>query len=465
MTLQLKFAVLIALLGLTVGVALGAARWSFGLLHDEVAQPFNQSASIMVAVEAIQRDLTAQPPDRTKALASLDALNADATLSARIGSGALRNLESRIRSDDSPHVALLLLDRVKSQTLADAALATEHARAIQSRLITVLTLALVVAMLTAALALLLLRRWVVKPVADLRHAASRIGAGDYTHRLPVTGNDEIAQLSAEINQMASDIAIMRDERVEQERMDATREMLRRIAHNLRNPLAGIRGLAELTRSELSENHDESNELKENQDRIINAVDRFESWLADILRSTTPLTITPERRPIAGWIDSIVETLRPAGELHAIEIRLDRNDAPQTAMFDPGHLEHALVAVLTNAIQASPHNSVIAVRAASENGDGTWTIEIHDQGPGVPENLHEQIFKAHFTTKRDGTGIGLAVAQQVVRAHGGSIRVENVTNNAQSAENSTAAGARFTLRLPIEPTRDSQPDDRPDNATT
>jgi len=462
MTLQLKFAVLLTLLGLTVGVALGAAWWSFDLLHNEIVGPFKQSASILVAIDAIKSDLTEQPPNAANALAACQALTGDRAVRARIGAGALRNLVHRIKQDDSPRVALLVLDRIKSQTLADANLASEHALRIQSRLVTVLTLALVAAVLTAALALLLLRRWVVRPVANLRHAASRIGAGDYSHRLPVSGRDEIALLSAEINQMAGDIECMRDERVEQERLAATREMLRRIAHNLRNPLAGIRGLAELTRSELSENHDEDHELSENQDRIINAVDRFESWLAGVLRSTTPLTITPERQPIAGWIDSIVETLRPAGELHAIDIHLERENAPKTAMFDPQHLEHAVVAVLTNAIQAAPHNSTIGVRATSENGDGTWTIEIRDRGPGIPEHLHEQIFKAHFTTKRDGTGIGLAVAQQVVRAHGGSIRVENVTENAPNAHADTgeqAAGARFTLRLPMEPAGDTQPDDR------
>lgn len=461
MTLQLKFAVLLALLGLTVGVALGAAWWSFGLLHDEIAGPFNQSASILIAIDGVKGDLSASPIDRAGALTTLENLNANPVLSARVGDGALRNIESRIRDDHddaSASVALRLLDRVKSQTLADAGLAAEHARRIQGRLVTVLSLSMLAAALTAALALLLLRRWVVRPVADLRRAAARIGAGDYTHRLPIAGGDEIAQLSAEVNQMASDIESMRDERVEQERLAATREMLRRIAHNLRNPLAGIRGLAELTRAELSENHAGADELQENQGRIIASVDRFESWLADILRSTTPLTITPERRPIAGWLDGVVEVLRPAGELRAISIRLDRDRAPQSAMFDAGHLEHAIVAVLTNAIQSAPHDSRIDVRAASENGDGTWIIEIQDEGPGVPEHLHEQIFKAHFTTRRDGTGIGLAVAQQVVRAHGGSIRIENVIGAGPDGP----SGARFTLRLPVEPAGDTQADDRTRN---
>ena len=451
MTLQLKFAVLLALLGLTVGVALGSAWWSFGLLHGATAVPFSQSAVVLAAVEQIKADLTADPPDRASALASVESLQDDASLRAKVGAGALRNVERRVEEDADSSVAIAVLDRIKAQTLADAGLASAHARRIQSRLATALGLALVIAGLTAVLALLLLRRWVVKPVDQLRHAASRIGAGDYTHRLPVSGRDEIALLSAEINQMASDIGVMRDERVEQERLAATREMLRRIVHNLRNPLAGIRGLAELTRSELSENLDDEAELRENQDRIINAVDRFESWLADILRSTTPLAITPERRPIGGWLDSIVETLRPAGELRSIEIRLNRDRAPETAMFDASHLEHAVIAVLTNAIQAAPRDSMVSVDAATENGDGTWRIRIRDEGLGVPDHLHEQIFKAHFTTKRDGTGIGLAVAQQVVRAHGGSIGVENVDGE--------PSGALFTLRLPLTPAGDTPTDDR------
>lgn len=454
MTLQLKFAVLLALLGLTVGVALGSAWWSFGLLHGATAEPFRQSAAVLAAVEGIKADLNGAPPDRDGALESIGTLRDDPALRARVGAGALRNIERRVREDAEFSVAVAVLDRVKAQTLADASLASEHAKRIQSRLATALGLSLVIAGLTAVLALLLLRRWVVKPVGQLRHAASRIGAGDYAHRLPVKGRDEIAQLSAEINQMASDIGVMRDERVEQERLSATREMLRRIVHNLRNPLAGIRGLAELTRSELSENRDGESELRENQDRIINAVDRFETWLADILRSTTPLTISPEPSDIGEWIDRIVETLRPVGEMRAIEISLNRDNAPETAVFDASHLEHAVVAVLTNAIQAAPRGSVVRVDAASENGDGTWRIGIRDEGRGVPHHLHEQIFKAHFTTKRDGTGIGLAVAQQVVRAHGGSIGVENVDGE--------PSGALFTLRLPCTPAGDTPTDDRTGN---
>ncbi|MCB9847265.1 MAG: HAMP domain-containing histidine kinase, partial [Phycisphaeraceae bacterium] len=387
------------------------------------------------------------------ALDKLADLGSDEHRLARIGAGALRNIVHRV-SDEQDDAALALLDRVKSRALADAGLASEHAGRIRARLVTVLALALLAAALTAALALLLLRRWVVRPVAQLRLAAARIGAGDYAHRLPASGQDEIALLSAEVNRMAANIEQLLEERVERERLAATREMLRRIVHNLRNPLAGIRGLAELTRSELSENPD-SGELAENQDRIMNAVDRFESWLADILRSTSPLTIIPQPQPVVCWLDRVVETLRPAGDLHALRIEIDHAHAPESAMFDAGHLEHALVAVLTNAIQASPRNSTIAVRATSENGDGAWRIEVADQGEGVPEPLQDRIFRAHFTTKRDGTGIGLAVARQVVRAHGGSIRVENIS----AAGAAAPAGARFTLRLPLEPPGDTQADDR------
>jgi signal transduction histidine kinase len=175
-------------------------------------------------------------------------------------------------------VAHDLIQRIQSRVIAEQDKVVEFGDTIRGRLVLVLAFALSAAVLVGVLALTLVRRWVLIPVAALRAAAQRIAGGDFDHRTPVTGHDELAQLSSEVNHMAGMVRMMLDERVERERLAAVGEMVRRLAHNLRNPLSGIRGLAELSREETAP----GTHVHENQNRIILSVDRFEKWLADLL---------------------------------------------------------------------------------------------------------------------------------------------------------------------------------------
>ena len=343
----------------------------------------------------------------------------------------------------------------------------------RTKLLWTLGWAFVIVLLTVALGIVLVRRWILNPVAALRTAAARIAAGDFAHRIalpPDSHPDELHQLSAEVNQMAGMVKSMQDDRVERERLAALGEMVRRLAHNLRNPLAGIRGLAEITRSDLTHLGPASNELSENQSRIIIAVDRFEKWLNDLLGATRPMALQPEPTEIARWLTGLVDAHRPMAQTRGVDLFLDTTDSPPTADFDSRHLEHALSAMLSNAIESTsspqargstPIGGSVRLKVQSApvaSGDvemgKTWIISITDQGTGIPPDLRESIFRPYFTTKRDGNGIGLAVALSVVKAHGGQIVVESPwpprENGALSAPEPEyrPAGARFTICLPM-----------------
>ncbi len=318
------------------------------------------------------------------------------------------------------------------------------------RVLFILSVSLLLMLMAAFLGTILVQRWVMHPVARLRDAASRIAGGDLTHRIDVQGEDELALLSSEVNHMAGTIAAMQEERVERERLAAVGEMVRRIAHNLRNPLAGIRSLAELTSLDLPS----GSMPRENQDRIVQTVDRFEGWLKGLLSATSPLQTSLTPTPIADWLAQTVEPLRPLAASKSIALSQDAREAPSEAPIDPRHLEQALIAVVTNAIQASPNGSRVAVVAQRTQDDGnTWELRVSDQGPGVPTDLHERIFRPYFTTKRDGTGIGLALAKQVVEQHGGRIWVEP-GRPTHANGNVGDAGAVFVMRLPLTGTGDA-----------
>jgi len=337
-----------------------------------------------------------------------------------------------------------MIELLESRILDDADLAVAFTGRLEDRLLVVIGLALVIAGVMSALSYVLFRRWITVPVSRLRSAAIQIGAGDFEHRIPITGRDELAELSHEINEMASTIVIMQEERVERERLAATGELIRQLSHNLRNPLSGIRGVAEITERKLPED----SPLRENLDRIIGSVDRLDLWLRDLLSTTSPISVAPETHRPKQWLTDVATAHQPMADHKSVRLALDLDSAPETAIFDRRRLEQAITAIVTNAIQATPSGGCVTITADHVRESGRWRIIISDTGPGVPPELHEKIFRAHFTTKPDGSGIGLASAMQVVRAHGGKLGVNNGSESGGSTDRGRP-GAVFTIRLPVE----------------
>jgi len=174
---------------------------------------------------------------------------------------------------------------------------------------------------------------------------------------------------------------------------------------------------------------------------------LESWLSGLLRATAPLQLSPQDVAIARWLAPIVEAHRAMADKYGVSLTLDTERAPPTARFDPMHLEHAVTAIVTNAIQASPRGGRVRVCAANGQAGGLLRIRVSDQGPGVRPELAEKIFRPYFTTKKDGTGIGLAMAQSVVEQHGGRITVE--TGDLGGSDTSGAGpGSVFVITLRV-----------------
>ena len=243
--------------------------------------------------------------------------------------------------------------------------------------------------------------------------------------------------------MASTLARLQDERVERERLAAIGEMTRRIVHNLRGPLSGIRTLAELTRNDV----DEHSPLAENQDRIIKSVDRFEGWLAKLLRTSRPLEVVAEPHDPTAWLADVVEACRARAESAGVRILIDSSGAPRTADFDAASLEQAVIALIDNAVDVSPPGGSIRVDcsiANEENGRPGWFVQVSDDGPGVQEVLRTKVFQPYYTSKPGGTGIGLAMVKQIATAHDGSADCRSVSENGIAS----GKGACFRITLPL-----------------
>jgi len=265
------------------------------------------------------------------------------------------------------------------------------------------------------------RRWVLKPVGGLREATKQLAQGHFDYRIQPRSRDELGQLASEVNQMASTIVHMQRQMLEQERLAAAGEMVTRLAHNIRNPLAGIRGLAETSIGL----HPVDEDLVGAQQRIINTVDRFEKWLRDLQQSVSPLQLHPDDVVIGDLLNGVVTALTPMLERRGVKIEVLIDPVVRHVHIDSLHFEQAVVALVTNAVQASQAGQTVHIRVAPAlEAPDRWRLTVEDEGVGIPSELRSKIFLPYFTTKPEGNGIGLSIASKVVRLHGGELTVES-----------------------------------------
>lgn len=236
---------------------------------------------------------------------------------------------------------------------------------------------------------------------------------------PLSDEAGAAQLLLELKQVDRLLRLARDERVLRTQI-ANRAILAGLAHEIKNPLGGLRGAAQLLARELGENP-----LKEYTAIIIDEADR--------LRALVDRMMTPSR-PLARESLNLHQILERVCSLIEVEnprtIRIDREYDPSlpNLMADTGQLTQAVLNILCNAVEAVQRKGRITLRTAVER---QFTIgqkrhrlvlraDIEDDGPGIPAELMDSIFYPMVTGKAEGTGLGLAIAQDIIDKHGGLI---------------------------------------------
>lgn len=220
-----------------------------------------------------------------------------------------------------------------------------------------------------------------------------------------------------------------------------------VSHELRTPLAQIRLLAELYRM----GKVPTEEAKERSLRIIDQEARRLSFLVDSILSFTraqrqPDTLVPVRTDIAAEVEEIVAGFEPLAQAQGTTVTT-RLRAGLVADVDRSALRQVLLNLLDNAVRYGPRGQNVTVATTFAVDDGrSWTLEVSDQGPGVPPAERERIFDPYYRMNRDaggavgGTGIGLAVVRRLVTELGGTVYV--------ASSNNGTSGARFVVTLPL-----------------
>jgi signal transduction histidine kinase len=249
-------------------------------------------------------------------------------------------------------------------------------------------------------------------VAEIQ-AGLRALEADFGHRLPER-SDELGEISRAINQMASVRRKLETDLRREDRLRAVGRMVAGVAHEIRNPLNGIRLSMQSLERRLKDQSVRHQELE----LVIEEVDRMEALLSDLLPFQQRSLSQIAQQPLLPVIERCTHLVEPqAKDAHA-SIRLTVPDPELRARFDSRALMQVLTNLLLNAIEASPSEAVIDLKV-ERNGEFT-AIVVHDEGPGLDAEQREHLFEAFYTTKAEGTGLGLAVSRELVEAMGGHL---------------------------------------------
>jgi signal transduction histidine kinase len=356
---------------------------------------------------------------------------------AAAGEAALRRLQ---RLESRVNGKTVALEQRKRNDVQDTALGLEHGSR-KMRLLTILwgAIALVLGVLITIWATVNLR-----PLGKLRDAAREIARGDYGQRIEERGPREVADLAREFNTMGSAIQERERELVRTERLAAVGKMAAMITHEVRNPLSSIGLNTELLEEELgelSEAHGErTNEARALCRAIQSELDRLTAITEEYLYFARLPKPKLQEELLGPIVKNLIDFEREPMSARGVTLELELADDLPPVMVDDGQLRQALLNLLRNAGEAVGEVGSGRVTVYTRRGSepGTAEVVVEDDGPGIVEELAAKIFDPFFSTKEGGTGLGLALTQQIVHDHGGTIRVESRPGH----------GAAFIVALPV-----------------
>jgi signal transduction histidine kinase len=292
-------------------------------------------------------------------------------------------------------------------------------------------------------------RFVNIPIKKLTRTMRKAEEGDLTVRVNVKSRDEMGSLADNLNIMIEKLNLAKQEAEQYhqeliqraDRMATIGELASGIAHEIRNPLAGIQGAIQI----MAEGFPKGDSRTQVTDEIQKQIYKLERLVRDLLNYAKPVPTNYLPTDINGLVDKVLSffvTQRGMPVEYKIEKKLF-SSLPRT-MIDPSSMEQAFLNIILNAQKAMPRGgtftvSTVALPQRKDDGKEVREVQVifEDTGFGISGENLPKIFNPFFSTRSDGTGLGLAIAKNIVEQHGGKIEVESQVN----------VGTKFVITLP------------------
>jgi len=280
---------------------------------------------------------------------------------------------------------------------------------------------------------------VTRPVAQLVSGVQAVAGGDWNTRVSVQSKDEIGELARAFNKMTEQLIEQRDRAIQAERVAAWRELARRLAHELKNPLFPLQITIENLQRAREQHPAEFDEVfRESTATLLAELQNLKTIVAqfsDFAKMPRPEFQLTDANVLVREVLKLFEAQFYTEGRAPIVPQLSLVGADVEILADPLLLTRALRNLVLNAMDAMPEGGTLRVR--TEAVDGMVRIAVSDSGQGLSEEECARLFTPYYTTKRHGTGLGLAIVQSIVSDHHGRISVSGEPGH----------GATFTIELP------------------
>ena len=316
--------------------------------------------------------------------------------------------------------------------------------------IAILTLTAAIVFLIALWISSLIARDITNPIQKLVAGTREVAGGNLDHRVNIDARDEVGMLADSFNQMTVRLRRNAEELRRAEKAAAWREIAQKLAHEIKNPLTPIQLSAERLRRRYGSKREGYEQVLDECTRsIVNEVEKLRKLLDEFSR----LARMPRANPVPLDVNSVVEkAVKLYGEFpENVDVRTEYAEDLPPALVDPEQMERAFFNIIKNAVEAMSDGGrlTVSTRAATRSfGVGApgssidsenkhIEVKFADTGPGISADSMEKLFTPHFSTKRGGAGLGLAIVQKIVADHGGEVTVKSEEGK----------GTIFTLRIP------------------
>jgi two-component system nitrogen regulation sensor histidine kinase NtrY len=281
---------------------------------------------------------------------------------------------------------------------------------------------------------------VTRPVEKLAHAARQVAAGNWNTQVEVDTSDELGQLAESFNHMTRELIQQREHLLQAERVAAWRELARRLAHELKNPLFPL----QLTVENLLRARQQSPEVfeeifQESSSTLLAEIGNLKaiiSRFSEFSKMPSPKFERIDLNEVVGRVARLFQAQLHAPGRASIESRLELAKSPVSVAGDPDLLHRALSNLVLNAMDAMPEGGMLTMRTKKDGHHAH--IEVSDTGTGLTPEECERVFTPYYTSKTHGTGLGLAIVQSVISDHGGRISVRSEKGH----------GTTFVIDLPL-----------------